>query len=327
MNPEIIVRPGRPDDVPFLQTFTRNTFEWGDYVADALEDWLKEPGDLWVAEVQGKPVGVNHVRYLSSDEAWFEGIRVHPDYRRMGVGTRLTEAAIKGARERGAKVARVAIDGDNYKSQAMSRSIGFVPVDELVVFSKDLPAGSANERTPAAADSLNVKTRAKGDVEGITMDEEGIAVVDLSPSDVPLLVNEALRTLKYGGCDYTWRRLSIGGVLTDLADGVRVMAAKDSSGAIRGGTWYGAYFVEPDHERGGLMTVMVELGSIFGDEPAIMALGHWAEIILAEKRDKDGLPAARLFANCRAGTQASSILPRLGFSPDDRVLGIWELEL
>ncbi len=305
MNPEIIIRRGLPEDVPALQAFTRNTFEWGDYVADALPQWLNEPGDVWVAEVMGKPVGVNHVRYLSADEAWFEGIRVHPDYRRMGIGKRLTEKAVRGARERGAKLARVSIDDDNFRSRSMSQAAGFVLVDEVVDLHKDLPAGSVVETSPV----------------------NGISVVAASPADAGPLAEAAAPSLTYAGCDYTWRRIGEESVLTDLRNGVRVMMAKDRSGRIRGGAWVGSFFVEPDNEQGGRMTVMAELGSIFGDEKAVDALVRWASAMLSEKRDQDGLPAAKLFVSCRKGIQARPVLLALGFSPEEHAHGLWELKL
>jgi N-acetylglutamate synthase-like GNAT family acetyltransferase len=307
MDSKIVIRRARAEDVPELQSFTRNTFTWGDYVADALPEWLNEPGDLWVADAAGKPVGVNHVRYLSEDEAWFEGVRVHPDYRRLGIGRLLTETSIRKARERGARLVRVSIDGDNFRSQGMSQSIGFVLVDELIDLHKELPAGLAT-----AADQTAI---------------DGITVVAASPSDAGLLAEEAAKSIAYIGCDYTWRKVGKKSVLTDLTNGVRVMMAKDADGAIRGGTWFGSFFVEPDNEQGGRMTVMAELGSIFGDEPAIRVLVHWAENTLAEKRERDELPAAKLFANCRKSIPARSILPTLGFRPEEHGLGLWELSL
>lgn len=361
MDSKIVIRRARPEDVPELQSFTRNTFTWGDYVADALPEWLNEPGDLWVADAAGKPVGVNHVRYLSEDEAWFEGVRVHPDYRRLGIGRLLTETSIRKARERGARLVRVSIDGDNFRSQGMSQSIGFVLVDELIDLHKELPAGLADavdediagkpapgepstdnaavgsQTTYAATDGavpgpavvdnamLGVAA-ADGTVPDVAAADD-ITVVAASPSDAGLLAEEAGKSIAYIGCDYTWRKVGKKSVLTDLTNGVRVMMAKDADGAIRGGTWFGSFFVEPDNEQGGRMTVMAELGSIFGDEPAIRALVHWAENTLAEKRERDELPAAKLFANCRKSIPARSILPTLGFRPEEHGLGLWELNL
>lgn len=311
MSLDITVRRGRPEDVPALQSFTRNTFEWGDYVADALSEWLNEPGDLWVAEAAGKPVGVNHVRYLSPDETWFEGIRVHPDYRRLGIGKRLTEAAIRGAKERGAKIARISIDDDNFRSQGMSQSAGFVLVDEIIDLHKDLPAGE----TPAS----------EGELDENAVDV--VTVVAACPSDAAPLAKEASKSLAYVGCDYTWRKVSEESILANLTNGVRVMIAKEAGGAVRGGTWFGSFFVEPDNQKGGVMTVMAELGSIFGDESAVRALVQWAETTLARKRDRDGLPAAKLFVNCRKSLPTRSILPTLGFCSEEHKHGLWELDL
>ena len=133
---DITVRRAVREDIPVIQEFTRSTFSWGDYVYEALKDWIEGDGDLWVADADGRAVGVTHVRYLSRDIAWFEGIRVHPDYRKHGIGRLLTEASILGAKERGALTAYAAIDMDNLASQSLAKSMGFRLADILIELSK-----------------------------------------------------------------------------------------------------------------------------------------------------------------------------------------------
>src|SRR5439155_10276545 len=51
----------------------------------------------------GRIAGIDKMSFLSPTEAWFEGLRVHPDFRGRGLSTRfetymITEAARRGAR-------------------------------------------------------------------------------------------------------------------------------------------------------------------------------------------------------------------------------------
>jgi hypothetical protein len=75
----IVIRPGRAEDEHDIQEFTRHTFDWGDYVADAYGSWVKDAavgkGDVFVAVdmPSGKVVGVTHTRYLSLSEACLRG--------------------------------------------------------------------------------------------------------------------------------------------------------------------------------------------------------------------------------------------------------------
>ena len=44
------IRPARPDDKSAIATFTTDTFEWGDYVADAFDAWMEDPdGQILIA--------------------------------------------------------------------------------------------------------------------------------------------------------------------------------------------------------------------------------------------------------------------------------------
>lgn len=126
----VVIREARPDDEPHVREFTRHTFHFGDYVGDAFADWLRTGCDVWIAEIDGTPVGIACVDYPTPGEVWFQGLRVHPEYRRRGIGTMLTEPCVKSARQRGAHVARAIIDSDNYRSIGLVTSFGFKQMAE-----------------------------------------------------------------------------------------------------------------------------------------------------------------------------------------------------
>lgn len=211
---DITVRRAVREDIPVIQEFTRSTFSWGDYVYEVLEDWIEGDGDLWVADADGTAVGVTHVRYLSRDIAWFEGIRVHPDYRKHGIGRLLTEASIRGAKERGALAAYAAIDMDNSASQSLAKSMGFKLADILIELSKaqamDMKACPATEtRGP------NLKTLTSPyeglcdhDENNITLyftDGVHAGIRKAAPGDIDVIYAMGKDKVRFIGSDFTWR--------------------------------------------------------------------------------------------------------------------------
>jgi GNAT superfamily N-acetyltransferase len=120
------VRPARHDDVSEIAEWTRNTFEWGDYVPDRLPEWIDEPtARPAVCVDSGRIVGVGNTAMVSDTEAWLEGARVHPDHQRRGVGSLLNESGLDWARSRGARVARLATDAANVAARRQVESIGY----------------------------------------------------------------------------------------------------------------------------------------------------------------------------------------------------------
>ena len=112
--PHIEVRPALAEDRDTVLAFCANTWEWGDYIERVWDNWLHDPdGRLFVATVDARPVGVSHMRMLSSTEVWLEGGRVDPEYRRLGLGRALTQAMLLEAMRRGATVARLMVEASN----------------------------------------------------------------------------------------------------------------------------------------------------------------------------------------------------------------------
>ena len=74
------VRLARLQDQTAIAEFTRDTFEWGDYVAEAFPDWLKTPdAAVFVATDESEPaIAVSRVVQLSRHEVWLHGPRVQP---------------------------------------------------------------------------------------------------------------------------------------------------------------------------------------------------------------------------------------------------------
>jgi len=133
-----ILRRVVPEDREEILSFTADTWDWGDYIPYIFDEWLDpKNGDFLKAVLGAKIVGVSHIGYLSSWEAWLEGLRVHHNYRKIGVGTFLLDASLEILKEKKIKVARNVIASTNIASQNLSRKRGFGFVGEFMLFTKE----------------------------------------------------------------------------------------------------------------------------------------------------------------------------------------------
>ena len=122
---QVQVRAARAADKDAVVAFCQNTFSWGDYIADAWDRWLANPdGQMLVGLADERPVSVMHIA-LIGDMAWLEGMRVHPDFRRHGIASKMEVAGRAFARGRGCRVARLATSIKNVTAQAMLDAIGY----------------------------------------------------------------------------------------------------------------------------------------------------------------------------------------------------------
>jgi len=108
------IRPARPEDRDAVLAFCTHTWEWGDYIEYVWDEWLHDAqGQMFVATVDGQPVGVAHFRMLSATEAWLEGMRIDPAYRQQGLATAINNTMLAEVMKRGATVARLITESTN----------------------------------------------------------------------------------------------------------------------------------------------------------------------------------------------------------------------
>ncbi len=120
------VRRARIADRAAIAAFTQQTFSWGDYVSYVWNKWVRDrDGKLIVAEADGQVIGSLHIAFCGNREAWFEGMRVHPDYRRRGVAALLDSTGQEIAREAGCRVARLETAEENVRAQAAIARFGY----------------------------------------------------------------------------------------------------------------------------------------------------------------------------------------------------------
>ncbi len=123
---ELVIRDAKAADKSQVLRFVSRTWRWGDYIPQVWDKWLNDPnGRIFVALLDGKVVGMNHVRFLTPDYAWLEGVRVNPKHRRKGVATALALYAMEFSSEMGARIARLAVSSDNEVAKAHLRKLTF----------------------------------------------------------------------------------------------------------------------------------------------------------------------------------------------------------
>jgi GNAT superfamily N-acetyltransferase len=123
MMAQVDIRPASADDRDAVLEFCENTWEWGDYIEHVWDNWLHDAnGRLFVAVVDAQPVGLTHMQMMSETEAWLEGLRVDPRYRKRGLARELNLASQAEAMRRGATTVRLAVEAKNTRSRHLSES-------------------------------------------------------------------------------------------------------------------------------------------------------------------------------------------------------------
>jgi GNAT superfamily N-acetyltransferase len=138
---QVFVRDAKQSDKADVLSYCVDTFEWGDYIDQVFDRWTKESdGRLLVAEVDGYPAGILHIRLMKHGRAWLEGLRVAPKYRRQGLATALDRRAFELLREGGFKSVRVFIEASNEPSRAHAEAMGFRQDVEWAFFHGKAPS-------------------------------------------------------------------------------------------------------------------------------------------------------------------------------------------
>jgi GNAT superfamily N-acetyltransferase len=120
------IRPATPDDHAHIAAWTAGTFEWGDYVAGNLLEWLDmDRTAVLVADVGGQAMAMTKIQMVSDTEAWAAAMRVHPEFRRIGMGSAVASASFDWAKEHGAAVVRLASEDWNEAAHAQVTKAGF----------------------------------------------------------------------------------------------------------------------------------------------------------------------------------------------------------
>jgi GNAT superfamily N-acetyltransferase len=132
---EVRIRPARPSDKEPLMSFIRNVWGGHDYIPKVWDEWIADDsGKMFVLEADGRPVAMNRVRFLDDGSAWFEGVRVHPDFRGKGLATMLGNYSMRLASRKGITVFRLTSNSRNRSSHRQVARMGFKEVARFSVY-------------------------------------------------------------------------------------------------------------------------------------------------------------------------------------------------
>jgi len=130
---KIHVRKARSSDREAVFRFCEKTWSWGDYIPKVWDRWLTdENGRVFVATINGVPVGICRICIDKSHGVWLGGARTDPNYRRIGVATTVTEKCLQYAKRKGAKVARLVTESNNIAAQGATKKLGFKPAARFI---------------------------------------------------------------------------------------------------------------------------------------------------------------------------------------------------
>jgi len=214
------VRQARPADHDAVAAFTEDTWsdrEVGDYVPETFPEWVDTDGPdqhTVVTEVGGTAVGVAQASMLTADEAWLQGLRVHPDHRGEGHAGAMAESLLAWCRDRGATAARNMVFGWNAAGMGQSRAVGLDPITACR-WARPEPSADA-----AADTGLTVREEANPAWRYWTNSDARTALGGLALDDEETWALSELTRGRFGGL------AADGGALAVVGEGVRGMTVR-----------------------------------------------------------------------------------------------------
>lgn len=144
---DLVIRRARPSDKRDVLAAVRTLWGGNDRIPDLFNAWVTHrTGPFFVAESTGRVVGMGKLTVVSRTEAWLEGGRVAPRWRRKGIATALIAHRIAYARDRGFRVLRFSTASDNTPIHRAARTFGFTLIGRLARYEAPAREGSAPAR-------------------------------------------------------------------------------------------------------------------------------------------------------------------------------------
>ena len=126
------IRPARPEDRADVEALCAQVWGGEDYIPQVWDEWLADPeGEFSVVELNGRVVALAKLSHVADDEWWLEGMRVHPNYRRLGVSRLLQAHQLQVAERLGVGVVRFATASYNRPIHRNALRDGFRRVAEF----------------------------------------------------------------------------------------------------------------------------------------------------------------------------------------------------
>lgn len=165
MAAELIIRPARPEDRGAAERICTKTWDWGDYIAEVWDEWLAdEQGHMAVGELEGQIVALGRIRLLAKGQAWLEGMRVDPDYRRQGIAWRFFLHKLAYARAHGARIVRLGTSDQNQPVHSMMERAGMQRVGRYEMLSGAALSDSDQAAPPGSRSLVQLSPQHAGPV-------------------------------------------------------------------------------------------------------------------------------------------------------------------
>lgn len=200
------MRRARAEDKEPLMQFIRNVWGGHDYIPEVWDEWIADrSAEMFVVEADGTPVALNRVRRVEDGSAWFEGARVHPDFRGRGLATMLGGNSMEVARKWGAKTFRLTSNSRNHSAHRQVARMKFAEIGRISIYE----AGKARRFKPvegvraAVRDDVGKVRRLIQESDeyrlGNGMMWDGFTAVSLTPEVIERRVAEGAVLLGAGG--------------------------------------------------------------------------------------------------------------------------------
>jgi GNAT superfamily N-acetyltransferase len=166
------IRSARGSDKDIVLGFCKDTFQWGDYIADVWDKWNLK-GGLYVLEENDFVVGVYHIDFFK-EGTWIEGMRVHPQHRKKGFGTKMLTHAESVTQN---KVIRLIIESENHPSIRLAKSMEYEIEEKWRLYSM-IPAKQESSATiatfPAQLDGIVSSSTYANSWRWLPLDDEEV---------------------------------------------------------------------------------------------------------------------------------------------------------
>ena len=136
------IRPLREADKDDILEIAKHTWEGHDYLPYFFESWLNDKNSHTASiEQDGRVIALANLRVIEDGKTgWMEGLRVHPDYRGMGLAKKLTNHVVQTAISLKIERIRYTTATDNLESLHLGESVGMTRKFNLAVFWFENPA-------------------------------------------------------------------------------------------------------------------------------------------------------------------------------------------
>lgn len=177
------IRDALPSDKTTVLDFCKETFSWGDYIADVWDSWILE-GKLLVIEKDSTQIGLCHISFSPNNrQTWIEGIRIHPKYRRKGYGRRIIAHAESIAQEKSCTIIQMIIESENKVSLKLAQSMGYYIEDRWRLY------GLAPKKQISSATFASSIKQVEGHISSSTY-ANSWKWLPLEKSDIEELINK-----------------------------------------------------------------------------------------------------------------------------------------